>query len=168
MTGSPESSPDTLDREALIAIVDGIAAGNPRAFVPPGAVRRWHLVAATPQYAAWVIAWPAGTGLAMHDHDGSYAAVRVVAGRLRERFHDEATVRTRWWQAGDRHLLGGDHVHEVVNLDADEAVTVHVYSPPLADTTFRIDPEIDLRNDPSSRWDGDDPRRQHPAFSDDR
>ncbi len=169
MTDSdPRSSPtDPLDTDALVAIAEGIASGNPGAFVPPGTARRWALVAATERYAAWVIAWPAGTGLAMHDHDGSSAMVRVVSGRLRERYHAESGLRTRWLSPGDRHLLAADHVHEVINLGADEAVTVHVYSPPLADMTFRVDPEIDLRSDPAEGWPSvPDPRRDHPAFSD--
>src|SRR6478609_3379345 len=145
MNGSNESPITPLDVDALVDIADGVACGNPGAFVPTGDARRWALVVQTERYAAWVIAWPPGTGLAMHDHDGSNAVIRVVAGNLRERFHSPTGVRTRWLTPGDRHVLPDDHVHEVINLGEQEAVTVHVYSPPLADMTFRIDPEIDLR-----------------------
>ena len=34
---------------------------------------------------------------------------------------------------------------DVNNVAAIEAVSVHVYSPPLNDLAFRDDPEIDLR-----------------------
>ena len=92
----------------------------------------------SPAYEAWVIAWPAGSGLALHDHDGSAAAVHVVSGRLRERYvRDDGTVAVRWLTAGGTVALPGDHQHEVVNLGGDEVISVHVYAPPLADTSFR-------------------------------
>src|SRR5215204_3599638 len=94
-----------LDDTSLADIASGIAAGNPRALVPDGDVRRWGLVAATDEYEAWVIAWPAGTGLAMHDHDGSRAAVAVVSGSLRERFSDESGRHVRWLAPGEVHVL---------------------------------------------------------------
>ncbi len=89
-----------LTANDLSAIAEGIAAGDPAAFVPAGTDRRWGIVIATEAYEAWVIAWPSGTGLAMHDHG---------------------------------------NLHEV------EAISVHVYSPPVGDMGFRVDPEIDLR-----------------------
>ena len=135
----------TLDDVSLVNIATGIAAGNPRAVVPAGDQRRWGLVASDERYEAWVIAWPAGTGLAMHDHDGSRAAVALVAGHRRERFRLDGDTRVRWWAPGDVHVLPNDHVHEVINLGSEEAISVHVYSPPIANLGFRIDPEIDLR-----------------------
>jgi quercetin dioxygenase-like cupin family protein len=138
-------TPSALDSDTLSTIADGIAAGNPAEFVPAGTARRWGIIAGNESYGAWVIAWPAGTGLAMHDHSGSRAAIRVVSGRLRERFHADGSVHVRWLDPGDTHVLPDDHVHEVINLHDTEAISVHVYSPPVADMGFRIDPEIDLR-----------------------
>ena len=48
-------------------------------------------------------------------------------------------MTVRWWNEGDRYDLPRDHVHEVVNVDGDEAVSIHVYSPPLGDIRFRLD-----------------------------
>ena len=134
-----------LTADAMTAIAEGIAAGDPAAFVPAGSDRRWGIVVSTEAYEAWVIAWPSGTGLAMHDHGGARAAVRIVSGRLRERFHADGSVQLRWLDAGDAHMLSADHVHEVINLHDVEAISVHVYSPPVGDMGFRVDPEIDLR-----------------------
>lgn len=134
-----------LDDATLSAIAKGVAAAHPQAFVPDGQHRRWGLVAGDEHYEAWVIAWPAGTGLAMHDHDGSRAAVVVVSGTLRERYTTENDKLIRWWSPGDLHVLPHDHVHEVINLGSEEAISVHVYSPPIANIGFRNDPEIDLR-----------------------
>jgi hypothetical protein len=144
---TPAPHDPVLGDAALEQIASGIAAGNPRAFVPDGDARRWGLVASAPEYEAWVIAWPSGTGLAMHDHDGSRAAVAVVDGALRERFKSDAGTHVRWLEVGDVRVLPHDHVHEVINLGVREAISVHVYSPPIANLEFRIDPEIDLRAD---------------------
>lgn len=136
---------ERLDDEALAMIADGLALADPTAFLEAGTSRRWSQIASNETYSAWVIAWPAGTGLAWHDHDDSSAAVRVVSGMLRERYLDGETVRVRWLDRGSLHVLSADHRHEVVNVGDVEAVSVHVYSPPLVDTSFRDDPEIDLR-----------------------
>ena len=141
------TTPQALSAEVLRAIAEGIAAGDPGAFVPDGTARRWGLAAANESYEAWVIAWPAGTGLAMHDHSGSRAAVHLVSGRLRERFRDGGSTHVRWLNAGESQVLSADHVHEVINLGDVEAISVHVYSPAIADMDFRTDPEIDLRWD---------------------
>ena len=81
----------------------------------------------------------------MHDHGGARAAVRIVTGRLRERFRADGSVQLRWLDAGAAQVLPAEHVHEVINLHDVEAVSVHVYSPPIGDMGFRVDPEIDLR-----------------------
>ena len=135
-----------LDDDALRAIAEGIGGADPCALVPDGVHRRWGLVVRTPLYEAWVIAWPHGTGLAMHDHQGSRAVVAVVQGSLREWFVDASRSRvvTRHLGSGDVVLLPADHVHEVVNVGDVEAVSVHVYSPPLGDVAFRLDPDLDL------------------------
>jgi hypothetical protein len=39
-------------------------------------------------------------------------------------------LATRWLHADDTADLPRDHLHEIVNVDADEATSVHVYSPP--------------------------------------
>lgn len=134
-----------LDGALLAAIAEGLAAANPATLMGPGCTRRWAPIVVTDAYSAWVIAWPAGSGLGLHDHDGSAAAVHVVTGSLRERFVLGDSLAVRWLDAGATTLLPSDHVHEVVNVGAAEAISVHVYSPPLLDTSFRNDPEIDLR-----------------------
>jgi quercetin dioxygenase-like cupin family protein len=134
-----------IDGAMLAAIAEGLAAADPTTLLAPGTTRRWAPIAVNDSYSAWVIAWPAGTGLGLHDHDGSDAAVHVVTGSLRERFVLGEDLAVRWLDGGSTTLLPGDHRHEVVNVGATEAISVHVYSPPLGDTSFRNDPEIDLR-----------------------
>ncbi len=140
-----QTAPPGLDAHTLSTIVGGLASADPAAFLPAGDCRRWALIASTDAYSAWVIAWPSGTGLGLHDHNGSAAAIRVVTGQLRERFVSGDELTTRWLDAGTQHVLAADHHHEMINVGSVEAISVHVYSPPLRDTTFRDDPEIDLR-----------------------
>lgn len=120
---------DAFDAASAVAAIPAVAED--------GRCRRWALLYRDRTVEAWAIAWPAGSGLDLHDHDGSAAGVRLVAGRLRERFVDDDDLIVRWWNEGDRYDLPGDHVHEVVNVDGAEAVSIHVYSPPLGDIRFR-------------------------------
>jgi hypothetical protein len=134
-----------LDSDQLAAIADRIAADPPLPDLPPGDHRRWVLVERGEHHDAWLIAWPAGTGLAMHDHRGSRAALRVVAGELRERYVTDAReVAVRWLSPDAGAELASDHVHEVVNVGQLEAVSVHVYSPAITDAGFRTDPDLEI------------------------
>ena len=131
--------PTTTPSPALLAeIAAGLGQSGVEHLVPEGENRRWALVLESDAYEAWVIAWPPGTGLEMHDHDGSTAAVYVADGLLRERFvDDDGRISVRWLHAGDTVVMPHDHQHEVMNLGTDEVVSVHVYSPRLKDDTFR-------------------------------
>jgi len=133
---------DDPAREASAALLGLIASGlgqsGAERLVPAGATRRWALALESDAYEAWVIAWPAGSGLEMHDHEGSTAAMYVINGSLRERYVDaDGTVSVRWLHEGDVVEMDQDHCHEVINLGHDEVVSVHVYSPRLKDQTFR-------------------------------
>ena len=135
----------TLNAQQLSRIAADLASTPVAELVPAGSVRRWWHAIREDDYEAVVIAWPPGTGLGMHDHGGSLAAIHVLNGRLRERYlDDDELVQVRWLLAGETIDLPGTHVHEVINFDDVEVVSVHVYSPPLDDTAFRIDNEINI------------------------
>jgi len=134
-----------LDTELLAEIASGLGHAAPIHSLPGGNTRRWSYLIRAEHYEALIIAWPPGTGLAMHDHGGSLAALHVIGGQLRERYIDASgESHVRWLAAGDTIQMDGDHAHEVINLDDVEALSVHVYSPPLTDNSFRIDDEINL------------------------
>ncbi|MFA1547728.1 cysteine dioxygenase family protein [Actinomadura chokoriensis] len=76
----------------------------------------------------WLISWLPGQSTGLHDHGGSRGAFAVALGALEEA--DLSTVRTV--TAGGSRAFGADYVHEVRNVSAAPAVSVHVYSPPLA------------------------------------
>src|SRR3954451_7084070 len=85
---------------------------------------------------ACLIAWPPGTGLGMHDHQGSDAVVTVLRSALRERYVRGGVVRQRSLRPGRPVRLAPDHVHEVVNPGTVEALSLHLYSPPVARTAL--------------------------------
>lgn len=136
-----------LDAELLGEIAAGLGHAAPIHSLPDGNHRRWSYVIRAEHYEALIIAWPPGTGLAMHDHGGSLAALHIIGGQLRERYLDDSgESHVRWLAAGDTIQMDGNHAHEMINVDDTEAISVHVYSPPLADDSFRIDDEINLFN----------------------
>lgn len=143
-SGTLEARSAVAPQRGLAEVAASFDAASAIAALPavpePGRTRRWALLYRDGSLEAWVIAWPTGSGLDLHDHDGSRAGVRVLSGRLRERFGDGAAgLDVRWWDEGDRYDLPSDHVHEVFNLDGVEAVSLHVYAPPLGDVRFRLD-----------------------------
>jgi hypothetical protein len=106
-----------------------------------GAEREWRLVAESESFEAWVIGWPPGGTLELHDHGGSRGVVTVVAGSLVEtsvaHFGDRLTLRTRSVSAATRALsIGIDRIHDVTNPGPAVALSVHVYSPRLTSMTF--------------------------------
>jgi quercetin dioxygenase-like cupin family protein len=101
--------------------------------------RRYTRALITPSYDAWVIAWSPSAELDVHDHAGSTAAVHVVDGELVERRTDLVTGRplgARTVRAGETILVAPTVAHGVANCGPGDALSVHVYSPPLTAMTF--------------------------------
>jgi predicted metal-dependent enzyme (double-stranded beta helix superfamily) len=107
--------------------------------------RRWELLAASDTFEAWVIGWPPGGTIALHDHGDSAGAVVVAGGELVETLVAEevggsVTTTTRRMAAGTSWTMASRHVHDVVNDGAVPAVSVHVYAPRLTSMThYRLD-----------------------------
>ena len=80
MSSSPPSPPVSRS----VALPWELATGE------QPAERQFQLLIATDVYDAWLVHWPVGTGLDLHDHGGSAGAFAVVAGDL-----DEDVVRRR-------------------------------------------------------------------------
>jgi predicted metal-dependent enzyme (double-stranded beta helix superfamily) len=138
----------SIGHERLEAILSELVDRFASSPVRPAAGRTYERLALpaelTGAVEAWRITWPPHTGLGMHDHRGSEAVLAVVRSSLRERFVDERGVSDRWLRPGSPVRLPTDHVHEVVNVGDEDAVSIHVYSPPLADTDFRTDPATEI------------------------
>ena len=86
---------------------------------------------------AWVLCWSNAQDTGFHDHDGSAGAVFVCSGSLIE---DRYELRGRTIRrasvvraAGGGFDFPGSHVHSVRHPGgAEPAVSIHVYSPPIA------------------------------------
>ena len=131
-------APDVLD-----ALAGGLAeAVDPDSFaVDDGSVqaRRHRQLVRTSTFDAWLIAWGASSVLDLHDHGGSIGAVRVVKGELIETYSDKLhrhPLRSLAVTAGGSRAVPATRVHEVWNPGPSEALSVHVYSPPLTAMTF--------------------------------
>jgi len=125
----------------LTAIAAGLAAS-----LTPGAVpftgkgqRRFARLLETPAYEAWLISWAPAADLDLHDHGGSQGAFHVVEGLLVEAYTDLARpepIKTLRLRAGHGRRVTTTRVHRVWNSGPREAVSVHVYPPPLTTMTF--------------------------------
>src|SRR5271165_970452 len=82
---------------------------------------------------AWLICWMNDHDTGFHDHDVSAGAVAVVSGAVREeRLTIDGPPRDRAFAAGATFHFSPADIHRVRHTGADPAVTLHVYSPPLA------------------------------------
>jgi hypothetical protein len=111
----------------------------------PGALdmerRSWRLMARTPDFDAWLIAWPSGGKVELHDHGHSTGAVSVISGALVEAvpWRDDTgrlSLVRHELREGATLGFGAGHVHDVTNESDGPALSLHVYSPALTTMTF--------------------------------
>ncbi len=134
--GSVDACP--LAPDLLAEIASGLAMSEVP-WEPEGTTgdsRRYRQLLSTDHYDAWLIWWPPGTGLDLHDHGGSAGAFTVVAGALHETVAAGAALTSHRLRAGETSRFGIDHVHAVSNDGDRPATSVHVYSPPLQSMDF--------------------------------
>jgi mannose-6-phosphate isomerase-like protein (cupin superfamily) len=129
---------DPLELEAMAHGFAGSATSWPGMDNP--SARCWRTIAATDRFEAWVVAWPVGGSIELHDHGGSAGAVVIVSGTLVEtsiRPDDGPPGTTSVAiDAGGQVVFGPEHVHDLVNHGPDPALSVHVYSPALHAMTY--------------------------------
>jgi hypothetical protein len=128
-----------VGEEVLSAIAAGLAAVTVpwelgHGDEPSG--RRYERVLATPAYDAWVIYWPTGESLDLHDHGGSAGAFSVVSGELDEATVESGATVVRTFAHGQTSEFGAARVHAVANRGTRVATSVHVYSPPLSSMVY--------------------------------
>lgn len=101
----------------------------------PATRHRVRLHSAT-DHDVWLETWLPGQGTGLHDHGGSAGVMIVVRGELEEHAPVLGGVVTqvrRIPEGGLRHLRRRQ-IHDVTNVSLAPALSVHVYSPPLAAT----------------------------------
>lgn len=142
LPAAPAERAQALPMRSLVDIAAGLASTATQWPEQPAAEHRERTgvrLLLTPEYDAWLLRWPPGTRVTPHDHGDSVGAFCVVEGELYEQ---------RWpWGPGDlvRRVSAGETVtlprgvvHDVI-AGAELALSVHVYSPPLADMGFYDD-----------------------------
>ena len=94
----------TVEPDVLSSIASGLGAVTLPWGLRTGEVpleRRYERLLITPVYEAWVICWPVGTTLDLHDHGGSAGAFTVVAGQLDETAIEDGRVNVHRYQPGE-------------------------------------------------------------------
>ena len=135
-----------LDRRPELAEVDGWMSRvrvtddelRPHVGFKEGTYAR-HRVFRCDHAELLVLCWRPGQRTPIHDHDGSFGAVRVLRGVMWETIFEMDGGRglcyksAREWTPG--HVTGADvpDIHQLGNPDVShqDLVTLHLYSPPL-------------------------------------
>ncbi|WP_018682234.1 cysteine dioxygenase [Actinokineospora enzanensis] len=97
--------------------------------------RWWTRLALTDEVELWLLSWLPGQGTAPHDHGGAAGSFTVLLGELSESYRYPAgPIRHHTHDVGASIGFGQGRAHQVRNLGAVQAASVHAYSPPLVPT----------------------------------
>lgn len=126
---------DLRDLVARVSATPDIWAGHVRFDLAERYFTRLHY---DDDLEVWLICWELGQDTLLHDHGGSVGAFAVAQGALIEDYGDVRgdSLRTRKHEAGDSVAFGVSYLHNLVNVFAEPAVTVHAYSKPLSSMNF--------------------------------
>jgi cysteine dioxygenase len=104
---------------------------------------RRNLIRRTAAYEALLLCWLPGQRSPIHDHRGSGCAFRVIDGVVTETIYEHTkgsdlvcAASMRWLPPGTICASREFDIHEVANTQQADLVTLHVYSPPLADVNL--------------------------------
>jgi hypothetical protein len=102
--------------------------------------RTYELVDLDADTEVWLIHWPTGGHLQLHDHGGSAGAFWVVRGCLEESYVHRGPVFDTLGRRRHRSSTGvgfeSHYIHDVRNGGHEIATSVHAYSPPLLSMTY--------------------------------
>ena len=104
------------------------------------------LLCRTPRFDMLILGWRQGQMSTIHDHLDSLNCTRVIRGRLQQRLYRAVDVdaqgHVRVELAAEEQLGAGTAtrldkggIHQMGNFDAQDLVTLHVYSAPLSEIT---------------------------------
>ena len=131
------SLPLTELLEWTAVVAEEVRSGHHDVHADPD--ERWHVrLLRDERIDIWLISWTTEQATQMHDHGGSTGAYTVVTGELSEASWDPISRRVieQSVSAGDTVGFGPSYVHDVRNVRAETAVSVHAYSPPLTHMNF--------------------------------
>jgi hypothetical protein len=135
----PSRAQPAVGPDELATVVARFASAGRlwRPYVRHDAARRSYLrLVWTPEHEVWLICWPAGQLVDLHDHGRSAGAFAVTEGVLREEHPDGAGWRKVRCRRGAVRSFPAHHVHAVWNPGPGTATSLHAYAPPLRSMTF--------------------------------
>jgi predicted metal-dependent enzyme (double-stranded beta helix superfamily) len=132
----------TLDADELAGLVSTLAV-QPELWqdlVRHDPCTRWYRrVALTDAIEVWLIGWWPGQRTALHDHGGASGAVAVVGGTLQEtRVGPPWSLGSRLLHRGSVLRVAPSVIHQVGNVQAFPATSIHAYSPPMLEMTTYV------------------------------
>jgi hypothetical protein len=129
-------APSLVSPARLGELASSVAAAQSwRSILRFTADRRWYRrLALTDDYEIWLLSWLPGQHTGFHDHGDAAGAFAVAEGEVRESLASPGrrSVKTRTAVTGSVTSFASPHVHDVANVSAEPAISVHAYSPPLA------------------------------------
>jgi cysteine dioxygenase len=98
-----------------------------------------HRVFRSPLCEMLVLCWLPGHRTAIHDHNGSYGAIRICEGEMEEEIFALNGAGTLEFETAHRRAAGGvtgtdvPDIHRIGNAASSDGrmITIHVYAPPL-------------------------------------
>lgn len=135
-----EETPPTADIAcgSLIEMASCLALVAESCWAPferHASARTGFRILATQAYDVWLLSWPDDTEISPHHHGDSEVAFAVVSGVLEETRWQCGRPESRAVRRGECVAVGRGVVHEV-RAEGGEAISVHVYSPPLSRMEF--------------------------------
>lgn len=104
--------------------------------IDPDATERTRVeLDATAYLEVWLVAWPSGVATGWHDHGSASGAFHVVQGSLTHETWRGGTSSEGDLGPGDEFSFAPGLVHNTTNIGDELALSVHAYSPGLADMT---------------------------------
>lgn len=98
------------------------------------------LMVVSEDFEAWVVAWPQGGAIELHDHGDAVGAVVVAKGELvvtsATPFGGGIETEAAVLRTGSSMSFGAGLVHAIGNVAPGPAISVHVYAPRLTSATF--------------------------------
>jgi len=113
-----------------------------------------NLVVRDKVFEILIICWKSGQRSLIHDHRGSFGVVKVIRGILTESVFIPAlngmikAMGSREYRAGDVQVEDQSTIHQVSNLqpEQDDAISLHVYVPPLSGMNIYRLYDLDVRS----------------------
>lgn len=134
-TASPGIRDFTSDQLARMARLFAHDADVKLASGRTSTERQRHQLTKNPHLEVWLMTWPPGATTDWHDHGDAAGAMVVVQGELIDRLWKGGSEHWRDLGADDEIAIAPRTAHNLTNVGDGVAITIHAYSPGLAEMT---------------------------------